>query len=77
MNSLLLSQAVSAKTLTRRQQQILELVIKGHTNAQIAHLFNISPRTVEGHRALMMRRWGVNNTAGLVRMALEQKLIFD
>lgn len=52
--------------LTARQRQILALVAQGHTNAEIATVLHLSKRTVESHRARLMRQVGVNNTAQLI-----------
>ncbi len=57
-------------SLTKREQEILQLVAQGMTSQQIAEQLFISPRTVETHRANLMEKLGVNNTAGLVRFAL-------
>ena len=53
-------------TLSDRQRQILTLVAQGKTNADIAEETGLSRRTVEAHRARMMRSIGVRNAAELV-----------
>lgn len=64
-----------AARLTKREAEILSHIIDGKTNQRIAeHLF-ISPRTVETHRANLMHKLGVNNTAALVRKAVKMELI--
>lgn len=55
--------------LTKREEEILGLVAQGLTSQEIANKLFISPRTVETHRAHLMEKLGVNNTAGLVRFA--------
>ncbi|WP_287130156.1 response regulator transcription factor [Candidatus Cyanaurora vandensis] len=61
-----------AARLTQREQEVLQLIVAGQTNAEIArHLF-ISPRTVDTHRTNLMHKLNIHNTAGLVRFALEQ-----
>jgi DNA-binding CsgD family transcriptional regulator len=57
------------KSLTRRQQEVLCLVSAGHSNKEGAALLKISHRTFEIHRADLMRKLGVRNTAQLVRLA--------
>ena len=57
--------------LTTRERQVLHLVAEGRTNAAVASLLSISPRTVEVHRAHLMRKLNLNNQAELVRFALK------
>ena len=52
--------------LTPRQRQILALVAQGRTNAEIAAVLRLSRRTIESHRARLMRQVGVRNSAELV-----------
>jgi DNA-binding NarL/FixJ family response regulator len=56
--------------LTTRETEILKLVAEGKANKDIAALLCISTRTVETHRANIMRKLNVNKTADLVRYAL-------
>ncbi len=61
--------------LSRREEQILELIIDEKTTQEISeHLF-ISFGTVETHRRNIMIKLGVKNTAGMVRIALEYGLV--
>jgi DNA-binding NarL/FixJ family response regulator len=60
----------AAQSLTVRQWQVFDLLIAGLSSKQIAHELSISPRTVEIHRAQLMQKMGVRNTASLVRVAL-------
>lgn len=60
----------AAVTLTRREQEILGLVAQGLTSTEIADKLSISPRTVETHRFNLITKFGVKNTAGLVRFAI-------
>lgn len=61
--------------LTKREQQILTLVCNGDTNADIAKQLFLSLRTIESHRYALYEKFGVSNTAGLVKVALLQGLI--
>ncbi len=61
--------------LTGREQTIIRLVAEGHSNKQIAQLLNISVKTVETHRASIMRKLGLGSMAALVRYAVRNKLI--
>ncbi len=59
-----------AIVITKREQQVLNLVAVGKTSAEIADELNVSIRTVESHRYNLMQKLGVKNTAGLVRYAV-------
>lgn len=58
-------------TLTRREKEILNLILDEYTTQEIADKLFISFGTVETHRRNMMIKIGARNTAGLVRIALE------
>jgi DNA-binding NarL/FixJ family response regulator len=57
--------------LTKREREVLQLIIDEHTSQEIASLLFISPHTVENHRISLMQKLEVKNTAGLVKKALE------
>jgi two-component system response regulator FixJ len=57
-------------TLSRREREVLELVVVGKTSKVIAYDLGISPRTVEVYRAGMMMKTGAKSLSELVRMAL-------
>lgn len=65
----------SKKALTEREKEILELIVKGQTNKEIASNLFISIRTVDVHRRNIMQKLEVNNTAELVRITLENKYL--
>jgi DNA-binding NarL/FixJ family response regulator len=58
-------------TLTYRERQILQFVVDGRTNKEIAVDLGLSYRTVEVHRRHIMEKIGARNTAELVRLAIE------
>lgn len=61
--------------LTARQQEVLRLIAHGvHTKA-IAHRLQLSPKTVDAHRAQIMERLGIRDVPGLVRFAIRCGLI--
>jgi len=60
--------------LTPRERQVLHLVAEGHMTSEIAGLLEISAKTVEIHRANLMRKLGARNQTDLVRYALRQEL---
>ena len=61
--------------LTRRETEILKLVSEGATTAAIATKLFISPQTVETHRKNLMQKFKVNNSAALIRRAVENNII--
>ena len=61
--------------LTDREREIFQLVVEGKTNAQIAEMLFISPKTVDNHRTRMMEKLGIHGTAELVRFAAKHKLL--
>ena len=65
-----LSQAKIAK-LSGREREVLEYLSEGHSNKMIARELEISPRTVEIHRANMMHKIGANHAAEAVRIRIE------
>jgi two-component system response regulator FixJ len=56
--------------LTRREREVLDLVVAGRANKVIAHELGISPRTVELHRARVMDKMNARTVADLVRITL-------
>lgn len=63
--------------LTPRMQEVLQLVAWGHTNEEVAGRLSITVKTVEAHRASIMRRLGLTNRADLVRYAFHAGLLQD
>lgn len=63
------------ETLTRREREVLQLAAEGHTSAGIAGRLFISPRTVEIHRAHMMRKLNLRSQSDLVRFAVARGLV--
>ena len=61
--------------LTTRQREVLHLIVEGHTNVEIAAQLVISPRTVEMHRAKLMRKLGARTQADLIRSALQRGIL--
>ena len=62
--------------LTPREREILQLVVEGHTNQGMAQVLNVSPKTVERHRASLMKKLEVRNLPDLIRIALKHRLVF-
>lgn len=61
--------------LTRREKEVLKMVADGMTTAVIAEKLFISPLTVETHRRNLMQKFDVNNSASLIKLAVEQNVI--
>lgn len=62
-------------TLTRREKEVLTLIMDELTTQEIADQLFISPKTVETHRLNLLQKLGVRNTAGLVKEAINQGLL--
>ena len=61
--------------LSEREREVLRLIALGHTNAEIASMLFVSVRTVENHRASVMRKLGLRPRAELVRHANEAGVV--
>lgn len=61
--------------LTPRERQLLQLVAEGKTTKEAAAVLGISVKTADTHRARIMKKLGVQGTAGLVRYAIRTGLI--
>jgi DNA-binding NarL/FixJ family response regulator len=67
-----------AKALTPREIDVLRLLARGHTNAEMSSMLGMSLRTVEAHRARMLRKLRFETRAELVRYAADLGLLqFD
>jgi DNA-binding NarL/FixJ family response regulator len=68
-------QKTPLESLSERQREILQLIAEGQTTKAIAFVLNLSPKTVEYHRAKLMERLNIYDVPGLVRFALQSGLI--
>lgn len=75
VNAALANNAVALDPLTQRERQVLQLIAEGKTNKEIAQHLGMSVKTVESHRANLMKKLAVHETAGLVRHAIKIGLI--
>jgi len=69
------STARSFKDLTRREKQVLTMVAAGKTSKQMAAELGLSPRTVDHHRASLLRKFKLKNSVDLVNHAIKQGYI--
>ncbi len=60
----------TSEPLTKREAQILQSILAGKTNKQIARMLSRNRRTIEYHRNRLMRKLNVHNTAELVKRAV-------
>lgn len=67
--------SIEKKFLTKREIEVLEYIADEMTSKQIADLLVISRHTVETHKRRMMQKLKVTNTAGLIKVAYEKKLL--
>lgn len=58
------------RMLTDRENEIVDAIVAGHSSKQIAEALSVSQRTVEAHRANVLQKLGIANTASLVRLAV-------
>ncbi len=61
--------------LTSRERQVLHQIVAGNSNADIARVLNISPKTVENHRTNLMRKLDVHSLGSLIQVALRAGLL--
>lgn len=66
---------VKKHNLTKRELEILQLITQALSNKQIAKVLFISDQTVSVHRKNIMRKLGVCNTAGLIKVAYDNSLV--
>lgn len=65
----------SLRTLTDRQLEVLQLIVRGFTTPAIADHLEISAKTVQTHRTALMRRLQVHDISSLVRFAVKVRLL--
>jgi two-component system response regulator NreC len=69
------SSATADQKLTKREIEVLKYIAEGYTNRQIAEALFLSFRTINTHRANIMQKLNIHDTAGLVRYAMNMGLI--
>ncbi|GEM_PF-2839848 len=64
----------SEQILTHREAEVLRLIVDGYRNREIAKILKVSIKTIEHHRASIVRKLGVSNVVQLVRYAIQEGL---
>ena len=62
--------------LSSREREVLQLIVEGHTNQAAAEVLSISAKTVEKHRAILMKKLEVHSLPDLILVALRHRLAF-
>ena len=57
-------------SLSARERQVLQLVVEGHSSAEIAKRVHLSPKSVETYRSRLMKKLGVSDVPSLVKFAI-------
>lgn len=63
------------RTLTERELEILRLVAHGLTSPEIADRLSLSPETIKWYRKRLLSKFEADNTAEMIKLAIEDKLI--
>lgn len=61
--------------LSSREKEVLQLIADGMTNPQMATTLFLSLHTVDSHRKNLLTKFGVNNTAGLIKLAVKFNMV--
>ncbi|HUJ34034.1 MAG TPA: response regulator transcription factor, partial [Solirubrobacteraceae bacterium] len=62
-------------SLTPREEEVVKLIAEAFTNAQIAEILHLAEKTVESHRANVLRKLGMRDRVELVRYAIRRGLV--
>jgi DNA-binding NarL/FixJ family response regulator len=61
--------------LTEREREVWQLICEGRSRQEIAEILTVSPKTVDAHRANLMRKLGAEDTAALLRLAIRYGIV--
>lgn len=64
--------ATGCNVLTKREQEVVKLICREYSTAEIAEMLFLSPQTVDTHRKNILQKLAVKNSAGLVKYAMER-----
>jgi DNA-binding NarL/FixJ family response regulator len=70
-----LEEALSHETVTAREREIIQLLAEGKSNKEAASTLGISVKTIEAHRANIMRKLRLRSVSELVRYAIRNKIV--
>lgn len=62
-------------SLSVRERQVMLMVVRGRSSAEIGHELHLSPKTVDSYRSRLMSKLGVKDVTGLVRYAIRSRVI--
>jgi DNA-binding NarL/FixJ family response regulator len=68
-------ESLRPEPLTPREQEVLKLIAEAHTNREIGELLHLAEKTVESHRANLLRKLGMRDRVELVRYAIRRGLV--
>lgn len=68
-------QASPYRELTKREHEVLKLVVEGYTSKDVAEKLCLSPRTVDHHRAKLLKKFNLKNSADLVSFAVRNGFV--
>ena len=64
-----------SSTLTAREREVLQLLVEGQSNKEVASSLGIGVKTAEAHRANLMKKLGVHSMSELVRYAIRNRIV--
>lgn len=76
VNSIYARSSKGVPFLTNKEKLVIKHLMDGHSSKEIASILDISPRTVETHRANALNKFGLKNTTELIKKIVEQKIKF-
>jgi DNA-binding CsgD family transcriptional regulator len=65
-----LAHASPLESLSRRERQVLELVVEGYSSSEMSRLVQLSPKSVDTYRCRLMKKLGVPDVRALVKFAI-------
>ena len=68
-------QSLPFRGLTKREHEVLKLVVEGYTSKDVAQKLCLSPRTVDHHRAKLLKKFSLKNSADLVSFAVRNGFV--
>jgi DNA-binding NarL/FixJ family response regulator len=75
VNLTLKNKSSDSVTITRRERELLGLIVKGHSNSEIAETMCLGYETIRSYRKNLILKLNAHNTALLVKIAIERKLV--